>query len=83
MSYTDIADMKDSSSLRRRLNASAAEEGKPNVEDFVNLRIWQIVASPGWGAAWASAKVNGNQDPGADSSVITDGMILSVIQPLS
>jgi len=82
MAYNDVAEMKDSTSLRRRLHASAAQESKPNVEEWVTVRIWNIVGAPGWGAAWASARANGNNDPGSDEGVITDGMILAVIQPM-
>lgn len=83
MAYNDIADMKDSNSLRRRLYASAAEENKSaQPEDWVNNRVWQIVGSPGWSLAWASAVAGGITDPGADEGVISDGMILAVIQPM-
>jgi hypothetical protein len=93
MAYADIASMQESASLRRRLHAGAAEEGKPNVENWVAIRIWQIVGSPGWGAAWAYAVAAHPPvpdpdnpphpyDPGADEGVITDGMILAVIQPM-
>lgn len=46
-------------------------------------REW--AASPGWEAAWASAKVTHPEpeyDPGTDEGVITDGMILSQVQAM-
>jgi hypothetical protein len=82
MGYNEIADMRDSSTLRRRLVASAAQEHKPTPESWIETRIWQIVSSPGWDAAWASALASGNKDPGSSEAVITDGMILGAVQPL-
>lgn len=82
MTYNTIADMKDSPSLYRRLVASAAQEGKTVPEDWVATRAWQIVSSPGWEAAWISATLNGVDDPGSREDVVTDGMILAVIQPM-
>lgn len=83
MTYADIADIADSPSLRRRLTACAAEQGKP--EPFalwVSDRAWSIAAAPGWASAWGSARAAGIGDIGADESVITDAMILSVVQPM-
>lgn len=83
MSYSDIADITESTSLRRRLHAAAAQEGKPKpVEVWVSTYIWEIASSPGWAAAWASAVAGDIEDPGADEGVITDAQILAAIQPL-
>lgn len=83
MSYSSIADMADSSALRRRLIACAADEDKPSPDAFIAARIWTIATSPGWAAAWNSAKASGIADPGTREDVVTDGMILAVVQPLS
>jgi len=87
MSYATVADMTDSTSLIRRLSAAAAEEQTSGaVLDptdpgaWAADHRWEIVSAPGWGDAWASAEASGNPDPGADESVITDGMILSQVQ---
>lgn len=45
-----------------------------------NRYIW--ASSPDWAAAWDSALAGGNESPGADPAVITDGMILSTVQAL-
>ncbi|WP_157992984.1 hypothetical protein [Leucobacter luti] len=39
-------------------------------------------AQPGWDAAYASALAAGNEEPGADPGVITDGMILAAVRAL-
>lgn len=60
------------STLRTRLDLSAA--------------MWLLAAAPGWGAAWesalASTRATDAPPIGADSAVITDGMILSAVQAL-
>jgi len=83
MTYNNIADMVASNSLRRRLHASAAQEGKAQPpEEWVAEHVWQIVSSPGWSEAWASAEAGGIADPGKEEGVITDRMILSAVQPI-
>lgn len=83
MSYADIAAITQSTSLAQRLTACAAEEVKPKpYSSWVFEHIWEIAASPGWADKWAYAVANENPDPGADESVITDGDILAVIQPM-
>lgn len=84
MTYSTIADMTESPALRRRLTAAAAQEGKTKpYETWVHQFIWEIASSPGWDTAWESAIVNGGgPDPGGRADVITDAMILAVVQPL-
>lgn len=82
MSYNSIADIAESGSLRRRLIACAADEDKSQPDAFIAARIWTIATSPGWAAAWDSALAAGLIDPGVRNEVITDGMILAVIQPM-
>lgn len=83
MSYRTISQITQSSSLFQRLVACAAEQEKtqPYVQ-WVSERIWDIAASPGWADKWASAVAADIEDPGADESVITDGDILAVVQPM-
>lgn len=85
MTYAMIAAITNSGGLRPRLFAAAAEEGKtPPVEEWVAERIWLLAATPGWADAWASALVaDPNSDPGLNEGVITDGMILAAVQPMS
>jgi hypothetical protein len=85
MSYLNIAEITQSESLRQRLHAAAAEEGKgapDGPEVWVASHIWQIASSPGWGAAWGSALAGGVTDPGMNEAVISDAMILAVVQPM-
>lgn len=83
MTYATIATMAVDNSLFNRLVAAAAEENKPKpYESWVAERRWDIVTAPGWAAAWESALAAGVADPGIRSDVITDGMILAVVQPM-
>jgi hypothetical protein len=85
MSYLCISSMTQSQSLRLRLTAAAAQEGKgapDGPETWVSSRIWQIAASEGWAEAWSAAVGGEVTDPGADESVISDAMILAVVQPM-
>jgi hypothetical protein len=84
MAYQDIADMAVSSSLRRRVAASAAQEDATitDPDDWTAVNRYKWAAAPGWDAAWASAVAGNNPDPGSDPGVITDGMILSQVQTL-
>ena len=87
MSYNSIMEMTASMSLMQRIAACAAEEGYVgNPMGWVQGSIWQIVSEGNWDAAWDSARaagsVNVNPDTGARDDVITDGMILSVVQPM-
>ncbi len=85
MTYLSIADMHDSATLRRRLTACAAQEGKGGLvgpEKWLDAHAWALAAQPGWADAWAYAVASNNPDPGADAGVITDGMILAAVQPM-
>ena len=80
MSYNTVADMAEDYALNRRLIAGVAGEGILDPKGWLYPRNWQVVSQPGWDDAWESAVASGVEDPGADDSVITDGMILSGIQ---
>ena len=84
MSYNDVVEMKNSPRLKERTIAAAAtQEGISNPEGAVDNYWWKIVASPGWSEAWAyyrTANPEDESDVGANSGVITDGMILSAVQ---
>lgn len=83
MSYSSIANMADDVALNRRLTAAAAQEGKTKpYEDWVQQWRWDLASTPGWAEAWDSALAGGNQAPGDDPGVITDGMILAAVQPM-
>lgn len=82
MTYNTVVAIRASTTLRMRMVACAAQEGKPNPESWVETRAWLLASSPGWAGAWESAMVSGIDDPGERDDVITDGMILGAIQPM-
>lgn len=90
MTYKNVAQITQSSSLFQRLTACAAtqvdEYAKPKpYPQWIAEHIWEIAASPGWADKWAYAMATHPEedyDPGDDESVITDGDILAVIQPM-
>jgi hypothetical protein len=86
MTFQTVADIVDSLSLLRRELAGIAKEGIDPPDNWQFQHRWKLAAQPGWDAAWDSALASHpddpDYDPGADQSVITDGMILSAIQLL-
>lgn len=88
MSYSSIVEMTTSGSLMQRVAACAAEEGLISMDplSWAQQNIWKIVATGNWDAAWDSARAGAspdvNPDTGAREDVITDGMILAVVQPM-
>lgn len=80
MSYYDVAQMSADSDLTSRVAACAAEEQIPNPRQWASDNMLLLAAEPGWGDAWASAIASGNEFPGRDAGVITDGMVLSATQ---
>jgi len=83
MSYLAVADMAEDHNLNRRMTAAAAQEEIQDPDVWVRENRWYLASQPGWDAAWDSAVASGNDDPGSDASVITDGMILSAVQAIS
>jgi hypothetical protein len=83
MAYWDIATMVADTDLTSRVAASAAQEHAPgDPAGWAFDHRWDWAAQPGWDAAWASAVAAGNEHPGQDAGVITDGMILSAVQSI-
>jgi hypothetical protein len=78
--YWDIAQMSADTDLTSRVAAAAAQEGIPDPRQWASDTMLTLAAEPGWGEAWASAAAGGNEQPGRDPAVITDGMILSAVQ---
>jgi hypothetical protein len=95
-SYLAMSEIAMDESMINRVTACATQQARlGNAPDIVSassfglgVKDWaknnQFVwaASPGWGAAWASAQAGGNEAPGKDPAVITDAMILSAVQDL-
>ena len=89
MSYQSVSEMVSSDSLRRRLAACASQEffsrgyREANVLGWVDHNAWLLCSAPGWSGQWDSGKVAyPGEDLGARNDVITDGDILSSVQPL-
>lgn len=80
--YLGISKVASSGSLRDREVACAVKESIPDYEQWVYEHRWEYAAQPGWAAAFESAEVSGNPDPGAAPDVITDGQILSATQAI-
>jgi hypothetical protein len=82
MGYYEIATMAQDNDLAQRVQACAAQEIDGNPYQWQTENMLDLCASPGWDAAWASALAGGNETPGRDPAVITDGMILSAVQAI-
>jgi hypothetical protein len=88
MSYEAVDQMTKSLSLHGRVAACAAVEGYPgDPTGWVTTNMWQIVTrDDGWQQAWdyatASPSPNYNPDTGIRDDVVSDQMILSVVQPM-
>ena len=80
MAYYDIAQMSADIDLSSRVAACAAQEGRPEPREWAADNMLTLAASPGWSEAWASATAGGNEQPGRDAGVVTDGMILAAVQ---
>ena len=87
MTYSSVVEMAGSIALRNRITAAAASEGATDPATWTAEHIWEVVAAGSdWAAprdsARASSSDNWNPDTGARDDVITDAMILSVVQPM-
>lgn len=80
MSFADTWAMSQDEDLRHRIVACCALEQIPAPEWWERDHHWQIVARTDWADAYAYAQASGNDRPGLDAAVITDGMILSAVQ---
>ena len=86
MSYLTQATIADDPFMQSRVTQCAAQQGVTDDPDLwarTNRHTW--AAAPSWDAVWESALVahpEEGYDPGADGSVITDGMILSQVQAM-
>jgi hypothetical protein len=80
MSLSDIQLMSNSGSLRGRILAAAAIDGKD--QKWANENLTAICATTGWDTAWAAGVAGGltyNQDTGVRPDVITDEMIQAAV----
>lgn len=82
MSYSTIYACAHDLALQNRVEAACAQEGEPQPNAAMYQTIYPISVASDVEAAYESALLSGNSNPGGDPSVITDGMILSHLQPL-
>jgi hypothetical protein len=74
--------------LRRRVAACAQQQASVNVVDIGDPEVWaeanswEYAMAPGWVAKVSSAIESGVLEWGNDPAVVTDGDILSAIQPM-
>jgi hypothetical protein len=81
VAYYDVFLLTQDSDFQGRVAACyATEEGQENPNAWTFEHLWVLAAEPGFGDAYASALASGNERPGKDPAVITDGMILSAVQ---
>ena len=80
MSYATINLCVNDQSFIGRLVACCADEGATDPYGEAGRLQWIAASTDDIEAAYASAVAAENPDPGGDESVITDGMILSVVQ---
>lgn len=83
MTYRTQAILAQDFDLQQRVQACAATQGLGTVPDWAADHMWELSASPGWDAAYASALEARVEGPGNSESVITDAMILAAVQPLA
>jgi hypothetical protein len=80
MSYGTIYQCVNDQVFVGRVQAAAAQEGDGNPILAADSLRWPVAAASDIEAAYASALAAGNENPGGDEGVITDGMILSAVQ---
>jgi hypothetical protein len=80
VSYLTVSRIAADPFMRLRCGACAAVERIPDPENWAFKKSLLLAAQPGWSEAWESAQAAGNEQPGADPAVITDGMILAAVQ---
>jgi hypothetical protein len=80
VSYLTVSRIAADPFMRLRCSACAAVERITDPENWAFKNSLLLAAQPGWSEAWESAEAAGNEEPGADAAVITDGMILAAVQ---
>lgn len=81
MSYTTIHQCAGDPAFNNRVTACCAQEGADNPVQAADAMRWEVATATDIAAAYESAVLNENPNPGGDPAVITDQMILSVVQP--
>lgn len=79
MSYFTVAQCQNDWEFRNRVTACVAEQGGDPLAPPPDL-FWTVAGADDIEAAYASALAADNPRPGGDEAVITDAMILGVVQ---
>jgi hypothetical protein len=79
MSYSTVATCVDDYEMQNRVKACFAEQGGSPTAVPPDL-FWTVAGADDIEAAYASAIAADNPHPGSDPAVVTDQMILSVVQ---
>lgn len=80
MSFLTIAACVADRDFTDRVTACVAQEGRYPEGVSSPTLFWDVASTSDIEQAYASALAASNPRPGADESVITDGMILSSVQ---
>lgn len=80
MSYSTINRCANDVPFQGRVTSCCAQEGADNPPETMADLIWTVAAAADIEAAYESALLAGNPNPGDDPAVITDQMILSHVQ---
>lgn len=82
MAYFDQAMLSNDGDFFQRVAACAQNEinlGATHPTKWASDHIWEIAAAPGFADAYATAVLNGVEQPGRDPSVISDEQILAAV----
>jgi hypothetical protein len=82
MSYATISRCAQDGDLQQRLIACAAQEGHPEPQSFILGQMWTIASNPSIADPYAYAVGQRIDRPGKYDDVISDSVILGVVQPL-
>jgi hypothetical protein len=80
MSYGTVWACNVDQALSNRVQAAIATEGQIEPKVLIGEMMWHVSTSSEVEAAYASALAAENPNPGGDETVVTDPMILSVVQ---
>lgn len=80
MTYNTLATMANDGDLQQRFTGCAAQESIPSPDSWVSQHRWELVTDTGMEAAYRTAQESGLAAIGKREDVITDGMILSIVQ---
>lgn len=80
MSFNTIVAMANDGDLQQRFTGCAAQEDIENPDSWVTQHRWELVTDTGMEAAYRTAQETGLAFIGKREDVITDGMILSIVQ---